>query len=433
MFKSTVRSELRPVIREIVGQYPGLPAYVGGSGNLTVERVLADAGVREIRGCDVALYPCVIGHLAAGDPVSVDVADPGYDWLKPYLDTPTRAAATLLLASEFLPHAESSELYGQRMLAEYRCDWDRLHAGTVARVTRALDGVRLTSFYEMDPVDFLRDAPEESIVLSFPPTYAGGYEKLFDAMHRVFGWVPPDYVRFDERRFNELLEIMQSKRAWVLMVDKPLEGMEPGAVTYPGPIGRSRPVYLYSSANVSRLMLVRQRTELVPAERVSDELVGPLGLVPITGAQLNLLRSEYLGKNIVTVSGTWSFALLDGKGRLIGAMSFTHTPTKNLSMTEVYMLSDFAIRPTAYPRLSKLVVAASLSREVQELLKSRMVRRVDSITTTAFTGKAESMKYRGLYRKTGGGEDYVNYAAQAGRWTLEEALRWWTDQHDKSK
>ena len=70
MFKSTVRSELRPVIREIVGQYPGLPAYVGGSGNLTVERVLADAGVREMRGCDVALYPCVIGHLAGGWGVS---------------------------------------------------------------------------------------------------------------------------------------------------------------------------------------------------------------------------------------------------------------------------------------------------------------------------------------------------------------------------
>jgi hypothetical protein len=39
-----------------------------------------------------------------------------------------------------------------------------------------------------------------------------------------------------------------------------------------------------------------------------------------------------------------------------------------------------------------------------------------------------SMKYRGLFKEYSRKKDSINYVANAGRWSLEEALVWWRTQ-----
>ena len=82
-----------------------------------------------------------------------------------------------------------------------------------------------------------------------------------------------------------------------------------------------------------------------------------------------------------------------------------------------------------YRRLSKLVLAAALSKEIKAYLEQVFSKRIDTITTTAFTQKAVSMKYRGLFDLYSRKEGMLNYTAEAGRWSLEEGLKWWLEKH----
>lgn len=94
-----------------------------------------------------------------------------------------------------------------------------------------------------------------------------------------------------------------------------------------------------------------------------------------------------------------------------------------------YLLSDFAVRPTPHRRLSKLVLAAAVSREVRDDCEQWLCGRVRTIGTTAFTDRPVSMKYRGLFDVHSRSEGKVNYLGPAGRWSLKEGCQWWMDDH----
>src|SRR5262249_31088019 len=155
----------------------------------------------------------------------------------------------------------------------------------------------------------------------------------------------------------------------------------------------------------------------VPWPRVEADLAGPIELVPLTGPQLNTLRSEYLSPLITPAGALLQFGVLAG-GRLFGALAYSN-PNAGLSASwcDSYMMTDLAVK-SSVPRLSKLVVAVAQSVEVRAALEEKQACRVDTIGTTAFTDKPVSMKYRGvmdLYSRKPG---MLNYVGRAGRWTL---------------
>ena len=65
-FVGSFNQDLRAVLAELAPSWRAKPVYVGCSGNLTVERILAANGVTELHGNDVSLYSCVLGSFAAG-------------------------------------------------------------------------------------------------------------------------------------------------------------------------------------------------------------------------------------------------------------------------------------------------------------------------------------------------------------------------------
>jgi hypothetical protein len=73
MFHGSIPAEMRRIIAELLVPHRTQAAYVGCSGNFTIERVLWELGYREIRGNDVQLYSCAIGHLLAGKPFRLDL------------------------------------------------------------------------------------------------------------------------------------------------------------------------------------------------------------------------------------------------------------------------------------------------------------------------------------------------------------------------
>ena len=104
------------------------------------------------------------------------------------------------------------------------------------------------------------------------------------------------------------------------------------------------------------------------------------------------------------------------------------------------MIIDFAVSPTDYPRLSKLVLFAALSAESKILAERLQKARVRSVRVKYSSRRPASMKYRGLFRiadrhkfADGEGEKRfeLEYRSALGGWTLPEAFAMWRKRYDK--
>jgi hypothetical protein len=206
--------------------------------------------------------------------------------------------------------------------------------------------------------------------------------------------------------------------------DEPVPALGPYLVGRVRTGNRSKELFVYAgTSDRASLSIAPPQLQPVPIRRLEAYPEPPLFILRLTGPQLNQLRAEYLSTGIIPGNAAFSFALCAG-GRLIGACGFSD-PTSRKKDDDVYLMADFAVACTV-PKLSKLVLAAILSTQMRSILEECYVDRVRTITTTAFTDKPVSMKYRGLFELTKRGEGYLQYTAAAGKWPLEEAYRWWT-------
>ena len=384
-------------------------------------------GVRNIHSNDVSLYSCAIGSYLAGNPIKITVDDEELSWLNDYLEPGLSAIGTLFLCSEMLKFYQRFEPYYQRMWNAYVDGFSVMHQQTLKKLNKVLKDLSILSFWPGDVIDFVVQAPEDAVVISFPPTYKGGYERLYRVMDKVFKFSPPKYQIFDEARFHELIKSMQRKSVWITLRDTYVEALEDYHVATMQTSLRSKPVYVYSNIGRGILSISRQKIDTVPLSRLEGEARNPLRLIHLTASQFNSLRAQYLSSSIVPAGAHTHLAIVCGDD-MVGACSFTCT-TFFGDWCDVYMMSDFVVRPTVYTRLSKLVLASVLSDEMRIILQISFNRLVRTVGTTAFTKKAVSMKYRGLFDLVGKKENSLNYLATAGRWTLEDGFAWWKEKH----
>jgi hypothetical protein len=426
MFVGSINSGVRSVLAEIAPEWRDRPVYVGCSGNFTVERVLHSLDVKDLHGNDVSLYSCAIGKHLAGKQMKVSIKDDEFAWMEPYLGTGVKNIALLSLSLEYLQWTTRSIAFHRRQAEAIRDQWDELYEKTLERVEKALEGMALKTFTAGDVFDHVRNAPPEAVCIAFPPTYEGGYEKLYAKMDSVFKWRAPQYEMFTDTSFDELTELMREKWAWVTLRDHPVVDLQDHLLSVLQTGMRSRPMFVYGGSGATRIVTPHQKVEAIPVERASGKLKGErLEIAKISQGQMNTLRSEYLSPKIVPAQALVNLAVLcDGK--LIGAIAFDRP---NFGGCDAYMMTDFAIAGTDHKRLSKLVLAAVLSSEVKGFLEQAMNKRVVKVVTTAFTTKPVSMKYKGVFELQSRKEDHLQYAADIGRWSLAEGLQWWMSKH----
>jgi hypothetical protein len=437
MFLGSLPQPLRAIIAEHALSWPAdQDVYVACSGNFTIERTLAPTG-RRLHGNDVQLYTCAIGWWLSGrTPVPVDVKPDREDleWLRPYLDGGPGTVATLLLCTRLLPAIDRpGNAYFDRMATAYREQWTRLYDSTVAKLAKLT--VRLESFYAGDAGEWLMsEVPRDGIVASFPPFDTGGYETMFAALHEAFDWPAPEYEVLDEEGVAALIETITDRPHWITGTNVPhpeLGSYLRGTVQE---TARARTIYVYSSERGARVVRPSQKTEPVlnPCLGPGDEIGERLQIAELRLPQFATLRSRFLDPKIAPAQPMNAYAVLVD-GLLVGAFA---VGAPKFDRYSAYLLSDFAVAPTGYPRLSKLVLTAALSTEAQALMQRAASRRIRTVNTTAFTNKPVSMKYRGLFdlasRKPSPYPEFttmLNYTSAAGRWTLAEGLEQWKTRH----
>ena len=239
-----------------------------------------------------------------------------------------------------------------------------------------------------------------------------------------------------------MIRRITEREYWIVGTDAPQSGyLEPYLTGQVQTTNRNIPIYVYASGGKARVVRPRQYVDNVTIPRLGpDEDIGSkLSLAPLTEPQFAALRSKYMNEKIRPATPACSFGVLvDGK--LVGAYALVFQAhftvegwvSRGLEEPRAYLLSDFPVAPTKHRRLAKLVLLAAVSREGQLLAERYGHKRIRSLISTAFSQKAVSMKYRGVFeilsRKEStveGARFMLNYGSRVGGHTLGESLALW--------
>lgn len=418
---------------------------MGCSGNFTVERCVAELGPL-LHGNDVSIYTCALGAYFAEQPFRIAVREEfkeRWGWLEEFLEDPAEIVATIMIATRMLDHADSDQRYYLRLQEGYREQWAGMLKKTVDRVRT--NRLRLQSFYAGDVVEFLRDMPESASFVSFPPFFVAGYEAMWRWLDKVFEWDTPEYQVFDDARREEMFELVKSKANWLMATNVKQHELTEHQVGWVQVTDRNVPFWVYSSMGSSRVAVPRQKLEpvLMPRLGQGQEIGDEIALHALTPGQFGSLRSQYLDPRIAPGQAMLAVGV-SVDGQLVGcfAASEQNFPGARWAHSGAYLMSDFAVAPTEYPRLSKLVVMAACSKEAQLLMQRTLNRRIRGLITTAFSDNAVSMKYdRGTPFTLVGRKDspsprfryQLQYEAPIGELSLAETLVEWKKRHGKRR
>lgn len=431
---------MRKWVNETVRDWGVEELWTGCSGNFTIQRTLP--GLKH-HGNDVTIYSSALGWWAAGEDVPITLKPQSREvlgWLEPYLDTPARTVATLMLATRFFENVGKANPYHRRMVQAHRDQWPHLHAATMEKVNAAT--FRLESYACKDVVEWVvDDVPKDGAFASFPPFWGGGYEKMWEPLEDHLDWPEPDYPIMGEPEKKILIEKVIDREHWILGLHHRLPELEPHLKGVMQTTAHGTSIYLYASKGPRRAIAPRQQIVPLDAPRVDDKTVltgdERVTLSQITGQQFSWLRSQYLDARIAPAAPAFAYAvLLDGK--VAGCLAFK-SPDNRFGANAVYMLSDFPVAPVRYKRMAAFIAKAAQSTEVQKLLTRATSRRIDSLATTAFTDNMVSMKYRSggltlVARRpadAGTHKHQIQYAADLGKWSLQDAYRDWFKKHGK--
>lgn len=455
MFRGSIPNDLQRIIKQHVSDWQVNDIYIGCSGNLTVERTLAPLGLR-LHGNDILLYSAAIGTYLAGALTPYTISDYGneqFPWLEERFTSDEERLATLLIMSRLAMAAGKQNAYYDRLRKAHRAQWSTLMDKTIKKIRQC--NVRLASFAPQDVQTWIDQIPKNSGVISYPPFFAGDYESQFAKLEQLFDWPEaPTWVELNQERVEALFVKIADRKEWMLGVNRPIDFLANNLKGVAQTTNRGVPIFVYGNKGKPRLVQPNQRSDffyaphLQPGEMLGDSMK----LVPLTEGQFSALRSLYMNPHIKPGSATLPLAVVVDK-TLVGVFALSMSPTLanwdlHLPGPHVYLLSDFPVANTSYRHLAKLVLYAALSQEAKALCERTGNKRYRALTTTAFTSRPVSMKYRGvlklLKRKENenvsqehatSSEAYyaqryeLQYGNLLGQWTLDEGLALWKQKH----
>jgi hypothetical protein len=398
------------------------------SGSFRFEQTIAQLGSgARIIGNDVSLVTVCMGTLAAtGTCPSLQFVGE----LAPLEDVLQGASAYtrvagLLVAAQIGRYTGPSE-HAALHRRHYLDNLSAYLAPAEEKLGKLLSGLRLDGFYAGDFREHARLAQGRSAaVVGAPPTYKGGYERLYKYLNQNVRWDAPSYGVFDPDETEDwVLELERDDIPYCVFADRLFTRLTPVAVHT---TESRKALYLYAKTTSSSLRRREPSLKRFFYEAVRPEELGreaTVELVPVGSGEMNFLKEIYLAKGIAHTPGQLNFLVYLGR-KLAGG--FIYTRSQNEPTTTLYLLSDFAL--SRERRLSKLIAMLATCALPVGIAERKLLIAVERVLTTAFTDKPVSMKYRGAFELVKRGEGFLNYASPVRRAAPQEIYREWWDRH----
>lgn len=388
---------------------------------------------------DISVLTVALGSYMVGEPIEFRFRSE-LAWLEKAAGRhPEDRLAAMLLASEMVKYRQHT-LYDDAHIRYYRKNTSKLLSKAQEKLQKFLTWPRINEFEARDIWDIPLLAKERGWgVCSFPPTDEGGYGFWFKFMDKNVEWEHPKHTDWKPENLPTWVAALPEQH--VVFGDTTENMPEPAASHAPR---QRRTIYLFTNTEKSRYQQDRITYEpfhydpIVPAELTLDTRVE---IAPLTTGQFNFLRSVFLAKdvNITIIDAMWRYAvLLDGK--LAGAFGYYYSfmVSRRYDDALLYLLSDLSV--VRGNRISKLIALLSTSYDILQPLEVQRLTPVTILRTTAFTQKATSMKYRGVFEVENRGKDsrasergFVNYVSPVRQQGVQELYTHWFNRWFKPK
>ncbi len=433
MFIGAVNADIRKYIHSISREFEGRRLFIACSGNFTIEQLLSrNRRPAKIYSNDISTYSTILAHAVKGEVMDLKVVDKKYKFISKDLKS-DRQLANVIWLLETLKYEKQKSDHAKRMFVWYMDHRPELVDKYHEKITPTVESIDIDQFYCEDVTQFISraDRPDD-VVMSYLPTYTGGYEKLYQRLDEIVDWDRPEYGMIDEEVYEQLFARIRGKDH-VFYADRDL-GV--GGMKYHLRQKSNKDIYLYTNLGQSSILVdhtglnetVKKYPTIQSGDEITVESLVELVLVPCN--VVNHYRFLYLKKGIQMADGDLAYLVLVG-GKVIGAYIFSLS--KFGSLKDLFMLSDFSLPTSRYKRLSKLLLLLSTSVEVQENANKKFLLNFSRVVTAVFSKRAMSMKYRGVFDLLKRNEEtgVLNYGAEMGTRTIKGALEEWVTKHSE--
>lgn len=429
MFTGTTPPEVKVLLQELMGKIPaGEHVFIGCSGNYTTDKVMAGMGFA-VHSNDVSLYSKLIADILLGRDTTPmvctdhDLKDAFAGWE----ESVYKKLCEVMFAMRITNFAECKNEYQKEMYDTFLTQSSVYYHNTIEKLEKGALKFQIEDFYFGDFIDFLKDKTGKGVGISFPPTYKGGYEKLFNFVEKSFEYQHANYNVFDpktaDKLFKELLEtdrnIIYSDREWPTLAKWLAGKIKLGASKHP--------VYIYSSVEQNHHYYIERNVNMKGSK---------IGILPVdytftpdskitvqvcSVSDVNYYKAFYMANKVnYSTGGDLGLAFM-ADGKAFGFASFS----KQLStLSKIFEQSDFVVNSDT-KRLSKLLSMLIKTRDVRRMIAKAMMNYYDSLKTTVYTKEPVSMKYRGVFKLERRDEGKLMYVADFTEQTLEDAYRDW--------
>lgn len=419
-------------------------AYVCCSGSFRFEQALTKyhPNVR-IHSNDVSLLSVMLGRALRDEPVEVTFHSE-LAFIERALEEGDGSVldrlAGVILAVR-LSHFAGSNPYARRHFAHFTLNVRHYLDQARARAEGYLAGVKIESFFAGDFREHAERATAPgSFIFAWPPTYAGGYERLYKLIDQNSTWSPPSYGVFDPSTLTTWIEKLEAQnQRYVVYADQDLAGRRPHARYQQG---RQKPASLYTNAARAVDIRTPQRVSKpfgytpIDVSKITRDSV--LTVVPVDARRMDFIKDVYLMAGLVHSDGAAGRFLVFIDGMLAGGFAYDYfrgalgfTDPRISNQSSVYILCDFAC--SRERRLSKLIATLTTGHEQFRAIERKRVMRVESIVTTAWTDKPVSMKYRGIFELISRKPGMLNYMSVTRKVSNRAIFEDWYDRHARNE
>lgn len=439
MFQGTTPPEVRLVIQDIMERQKTISTdvYCACSGNYTNDKLVSAMGFN-VHSNDVSLYSKLIADYVLGkDNTPIKVKDDRFAKVfANWEDTDLKKICMVMYMMRIANLLPQKNEYQMEMLEVFMQEHQAevFYRSTMEKLKKALD-FKIKDFYFGDFSDFLKEKTGKGIGIAFPPTYKGGYEKMFKAVEDTFEYKHTFYSIFDPKQAESLYKELLSTDKNIIYTDMPYEGLSDylqGEIS----LGmKKHSIYLYSSVEVNHKPYYVERNEkpqhskykVTPMDFVFDENTD-IEVKVVPKEDVNYFKGFYMSNKVDYTDGGDLALMFFADGLAFGFASFSKFTSRK--MGELLGLSDFVVNSHT-KRLSKLLIMLELTRDVRRMIARSVQEYYDTIKTPVYTSKPVSMKYRGVFKLERREEGKLIYIGTFNESTIKDVYKKWLKNNKK--
>ena len=397
MFTGTTPPEVKLLLQDLMRGVKGKDVFIGCSGNYTTDKIMSAMGYT-VHSNDVSLYSKLIADLLLDTSTEVECINPELkNVFDTWEETKYKKLVQVMFALKVAQFHQRKNDYQEEMFNAFIEQSKIYYDNTIKKLEKGALDFSIQSFYYGDFLDFLKMKRGKGVGISFPPTYKGGYEKLFSYVEESFKYEHASYNIFDPKEggavFKELLDndenIIYSDRYFNI-----LEGYLVGKIR----LGSNKnPLFAYSSLQTNNHYYIERdkcvkpsHIHILPVDyQFTTDTVITVRQCAVN--DVNYYKAFYMANKVnYTTGGDFGLVFM-ADGMVFGFTSFS----KQLStLSQIFMQSDFVVNSETQ-RLSKLLIMLVKSHDVRRLIARKMYNYYDGVKTTVYTTSPVSMKYRG--------------------------------------